>query len=113
MLIGREKRVNSLKKLFPKVFLGIWLVLKLFADSKIIAVGHLSMGLYQVEMIRAPHSKILIVSEKESFRELKGMLNRWAATVSHLRLRVFSSVFAFGNLPLKAGIVRWQTNCLQ
>lgn len=41
------------------------------------------------------------------------MLNRWAATVRHLQFRVFSSGFAFGNLPLKAGIVRWQTNCLQ
>lgn len=113
MLIGREKTVSSLKRLFPKVFLGIWLVLKLFAESKIIAVGHLSMALYQVEIIRAPRSKILTVSEKESLWELKKMLNRWAATVRRLQFRVFSSDFAFGNLPLKAGIVRWQTNCLQ
>lgn len=41
------------------------------------------------------------------------MLNRWATTVRHLHFRVFSSVFAFGNLPLKADTVRWQTNCLQ
>lgn len=41
------------------------------------------------------------------------MLNRWATTVRHLQFRVFSSVFAFGNLPLKADTVRWQTNCLQ
>lgn len=39
-----------------------------------------------------PQRPIIIVSEKESFQELKKMLNRWAATVEHLPFRDFPSI---------------------